>query len=178
MPEIHIEDDVFEGLQTLAKPFVDTPSTVIRRLLEDRKVLSKSGDGEPSSLDAASEANVASKGRFDPSNKGQDRSTCLTVQQVCETFLLYVLLTEFEGKAKKAEATQAVVKLMTTHGFFKPADLEQESSGETKAEYIVSWTRNALKDTGMISQDSQRGIWELTSKGWFKASETILPKMI
>ena len=39
MPTIRVDQDVFEGLQQLAKPFVDSPSMVIRRLLEDRGVL-------------------------------------------------------------------------------------------------------------------------------------------
>jgi predicted transcriptional regulator len=39
MPTIRLDQDVFEGLQQLAKPFVDSPSMVIRRLLEERGVL-------------------------------------------------------------------------------------------------------------------------------------------
>ena len=39
MPTIRVDQDVFEGLQQLAKPFVDSPSMVIRRLLEERGVL-------------------------------------------------------------------------------------------------------------------------------------------
>lgn len=34
MPVIRIPDPVFERLQTIAKPFVDTPATVIERLLD------------------------------------------------------------------------------------------------------------------------------------------------
>jgi len=35
--QIELEHDVFERLQALAKPFVDTPSSVIRRLLDESK---------------------------------------------------------------------------------------------------------------------------------------------
>ena len=41
MPTIRIDHDVFEGLQKLAQPFVDSPSMVIRRLLENQGVLKK-----------------------------------------------------------------------------------------------------------------------------------------
>ncbi len=41
MPTIRIDHDVFEGLQKLAEPFVDSPSMVIRRLLESQGVLKK-----------------------------------------------------------------------------------------------------------------------------------------
>ena len=33
MPVIRIDDDVFQALQSGAKPFVDTPNSVLRRLL-------------------------------------------------------------------------------------------------------------------------------------------------
>ncbi len=36
MPSIEIEDDVFESLKNIAEPFIDTPNTVIKRLLEER----------------------------------------------------------------------------------------------------------------------------------------------
>ena len=39
MPTIRLDHDVFEGLQKLAQPFVDSPGMVIRRLLEEQGVL-------------------------------------------------------------------------------------------------------------------------------------------
>jgi hypothetical protein len=42
--QIELEPDVYERLQALAKPFVDTPSSVIRRLLEESKGTKKQID--------------------------------------------------------------------------------------------------------------------------------------
>lgn len=42
MPTIRLDDDVFNGLKSLAEPFTDTPNSVIRRLLEERGTLVKS----------------------------------------------------------------------------------------------------------------------------------------
>lgn len=39
--QIDLEKDVFERLQALAKPFVDTPSSIIRRLLDESEGLRK-----------------------------------------------------------------------------------------------------------------------------------------
>ncbi len=42
--QIELEHDVFERLQALAKPLVDTPSSVIRRLLDESKNVGKQSD--------------------------------------------------------------------------------------------------------------------------------------
>lgn len=42
MPTIRIDDNVFRGLQELATPFVDTPNTIIKRLLEKEGVIKQS----------------------------------------------------------------------------------------------------------------------------------------
>lgn len=39
MPTIRIDQEVFDGLKSLAEPFVDSPGTVIRRLLEEQGAL-------------------------------------------------------------------------------------------------------------------------------------------
>ena len=39
MPTIRIDNEVFEGLKQLAEPFVDTPASVIRRLLIEKGIL-------------------------------------------------------------------------------------------------------------------------------------------
>ena len=63
--QIEVAQDVFERLQALAKPFVDTPSSVIRRLLDqatkDEKQLVSSSPSTPNST-AATQAYVTSRG--------------------------------------------------------------------------------------------------------------------
>jgi len=156
MPTIRLDQDVFEGLQQLAKPFVDSPSMVIRRLLEERGVL-RAAAKAPKTV------------RLDPG--------ALTPQSIYEDYLLYVLAKEFDGHGHKRDVTHAIVKRMMKDGFIGAADQELVSTGETKAENTITWARNALKQRGYISRAARRGIWELTPEGKSAAAKTPLPKL-
>ena len=152
MPTIRVDQDVFEGLQKLAQPFVDSPSMVIRRLLEVRGVLkSLPAKAAPRTADA------------------------LTPQSTYETYLLLVLLKEFDGRGHKRDVTHAIVKRMMKDGHIGAADQELVSTGETKAENTITWARNALKSRGFISRTSPRGIWELTAGGKDAAGKATPP---
>ena len=155
MPTIRLEQDVFEGLQKLAKPFVDSPSMVVRRLLEERGVLGRKAEGQKNK-------------RLAPH--------ALTPQATFEKYLLQILEKEFNGRGHKRDVTHAIVKRMMKDGFIGAADQELVSTGETKAENTITWARNALKQRGHISRAARRGIWELTSDGKTAASKAVLPK--
>lgn len=155
MPTIRLEQDVFEGLQKLAKPFVDSPSMVIRRLLEECGVL-RAAAKAPKSVRLAPDA--------------------LTPQAIYEDYLLYILSKEFDGQGHKRDVTHAIVKRMMKDGFIGAADQELVSTGETKAENTITWARNALKQRGYINRAARRGIWELTTEGKSAASKVALPK--
>ena len=144
MPTIRIEQDVFEGLQKLAKPFVDTPSMVIRGLLEERGVVSKKAEQQKNPRPAPD---------------------TLTPQATYEKYLLLVLLKEFDGSGHKRDVTHAIVKRMMKDGYINAPDQELVSTGETKPENTITWARNALKGRGYINRAAPRGIWELTDKG-------------
>ena len=145
MPTVRVDDEVLEGLKKLAEPFVDTPSSVIRRLLEEKGILAKAEAKRPHAV-ASTPAG-------------------LTPQSVYESYLLAILARDFDGRAHKKEVTQAVIEKMQADGVLGAADLELVATGETKAENTISWGRNALKDRGQISKGATRGIWELTPQG-------------
>ena len=155
MPTIRVDQEVFEGLQKLAQPFVDTPGAVIRRLLEAQGALKKKADA-PRIL--------------------RPRLDALTPQSVYENYLLTVLATEFDGRGSKRDVTHAVVKRMMKDGFIGAADQELVSTGETKAENTLTWARNALKQRGYINRAARRGIWELTTEGKGAADKVTLAK--
>ena len=153
MPTIRLDQDVFEGLQQLAKPFVDSPGMVVRRLLEDRGVLKKA---------AVQEKEL-------PPN-------ALTPQSIYEKYLLMVLAGEFDGQGHKRDVTHAIVKRMMKDGFIGSADQELVSTGETKAENTITWARNALKQRGYLNRAARRGMWELNAAGKEAAGKVVLPK--
>jgi len=161
MPTIRIEDDVLEGLKQLAEPFVDTPSSVIRRLLEEKGLIAK---------DPAAPPRATGLQKLSPSTALE-----LTPQPVYEQFLLVTLEDEFKGRGDKRSVTQAVLERMSKRGMISTADLELVSTGETKAENTISWGRNALKERGHLIRNSPRGIWELTQDGRAAAKRIQLP---
>lgn len=160
MPTVRVANDVFEGLKKLAEPFVDTPSSVIRRLLEDKGVLEKS-TRPPSNIQQL---------------EVSDAESGLTPQSTYEKYLLATLDRDFNGRAHKQEVTLAVIEKMRSDGLINAADLELVATGETKAENTISWGRNALKERGYISKVSIRGIWELTPEGRRAAKPVVLTK--
>ena len=155
MPTIRLDQEVFEGLQQLAKPFVDSPSMVVRRLLEERGVLGR-------------KAEVQKSKRLAPD--------ALTPQATFEKYLLLILDKEFSSQGHKRDVTHAIVKRMMKDGHIGAADQELVSTGETKAENTITWARNALKQRGYINRASRRGIWELTAEGKSAANKVVIPK--
>jgi hypothetical protein len=158
MPTIRIEDDVFAGLQQLAKPFTDTPNSVIRRLLEQAGI-PVGPAGKPDGAPEAGSANARSK------NMGQP---------VYEKYLLHVLAHQFNGEGHKKEVCKAVVELMERHGLIGEDEREVMQSGETRAEYSIGWSRFALKGRGLIADNSPRGVWALTAQGRDEGQRTEL----
>ena len=143
MTTVRLDPDVFAGLQKLAKPFVDSPSMVIRRLLEEHGVLRKEATRATAAKTAAA----------------------LTPQALYEQYLLQSLLKEFDGRAHKRDVTHAVIRKMMKDGHIGAADQELVKTGETRAENTLTWARNALRTRGMISRTAPRGVWELTPAG-------------
>lgn len=171
MPTIRVDDDVFQGLKSIAEPFTDTPNTVIRRLLTEIGVLQKSTKRVDDAVTAQNKTTINLQ-----SHEKKDTTTSLTLQPIYETFLLHVLCEKFKGHAGKHEVTKAVIELMQSRGFINSADLKRVSTGETKAENTIAWGRNALKERGLISRNSPKGSWELTPKGIEEAARVILPR--
>ena len=145
MPTVRLEPQVYEALKELAEPFVDTPSSVIRRLLEDAGHLAKQ--------------------KPPPAKRVEKPEPDATPQTVYEEMLLKVLDEQFKGRGDKTSVTLAIIEKMQKQNLLKPADLELVATGETRAENAIAWGRNALKRRGFLARDSARGIWELTSEG-------------
>jgi hypothetical protein len=125
MPTIRIDDDVFNGLKALAEPFVDTPNSVIRKLLEASGALTRLANGA-----AATPTETVGKSTSVPAP--QSLSGLLTPQTVYESFLLHVLATEFKGRGHKRVVTERVIEAMKAQGHIGPADLERVSTRKSK----------------------------------------------
>lgn len=147
MPTVRLEDEVYDALKRLAEPFVDTPSAVIRRLLEEKGLVNR----KPAPPAAA------------PAKPDPDLEP--TPQATYEELLLKVLDEQFKGRGDKRSVTLAIIERMQKQKLLRAADLELVSTGETRAENAIAWGRNALKERGLLERRSPRGIWQLSAEG-------------
>lgn len=147
VPTVRLEPQVYDALKKLAEPFVDTPSSVIRRLLEEKGVLARQS------------------GALRPGVSEADEDLVPTPQAVYEHLLVQILDEQFKGRGDKRSVTLAIVEKMQKQKLLRAADLELVATGETRAENAIAWTRNALKERGLLTRNSPRGMWELTPQG-------------
>lgn len=177
MPIIRVDDEVFAGLQRLATPFVDTPNLVIRRLLAAyggaasiqppkqeesplRQVeVGSSSEAIADELDRLVEIEGRNR-RFARTPAGR-----LTPQPVLEDWILVVLDEKFGGRGEKRDVTGEIVQQLEAKGILSRDDYAVVKTGETKVANTIAWGRNRLKELGLISQISPRGVWELTEQG-------------
>ena len=154
MPTVRLDDEVFEALKRTAEPFVDSPNAVIRRLLVEKGLLAA----------RPQRARPAGPRPGAPAPAARERLD-LTAQRVYESYLLATLARDFAGRGDKRSVTRGVIERMVAQGHIGPAELELVATGDTRAENTITWARNALKNRGLLSRASRRGIWELSDEG-------------
>lgn len=158
MKTIEIRPETFARLAKLAKPLEDTADNVIARLLDDAegRLSSSSRLLGPGDEDATSAP--LHRLRSDRVSRGK-----MTPESAFYPWLIKVLA-ELGGRGEKSEVTRRIGRAFAAR--FTPADLDLVSSGEQRWENKVAWGRNRLKELGLIADNSPRGTWELTAKGW------------
>jgi Mrr N-terminal domain len=143
MHKIEVDEDVFELLEDNAKPFTDSPNTVLRRLL---------------GLDTGE---VRRQGKLSaPSNRAAPGSILPEVEY--ELPILEELVAR-RGRGHATEITDAVGERLADR--LTDLDKERLDSGEVRWRNRVQFTRLTLKQRGLIAPDSPRGVWEITPAG-------------
>ena len=144
--EIEIDEQVYGRLKTHARPFEDTPNSVLRRMLglEPQKGLS-----------------VGSKlvGAVRRANQGE-----LLPEREYELPILEILAAAPKGAASARKVTQGVGERLRDR--FTDLDKEKLPSGtDVRWENRVAFTRLRLVERGLLKKDSPRGTWEITDAG-------------
>jgi hypothetical protein len=136
MRSIEVDEEVYRALQQLARPFEDTPNTVLRRLL---------------GLDKPEPTVRVPKGEILP--RSEYRLPILEA------------LSEMGGSGRVKDVLERVyekVKLLLTR-----MDLEEiPSGGDIRWRKQAQWERYLMVQDGLLRDDSPRGVWEITDKGW------------
>ena len=144
MPVIRVDDDVFAALQRVAIPLVDTPNSVLRRLLALEEAL----------VEGRREGGVrAFLGR---SGEGTER-------QAYRVPILRALIA-LGGRAPIRQVLERVEQRLRNS--LTPADLEELPSGQRlRWQENAEWERFHMVREGLLSSGSPRGIWEITEEG-------------
>jgi len=146
MHNIPVSDPLYQRLLRRATSFEDSPEDVIARLLEE------AGDN-----DAASD--LAGEGRRPPS-----RATPGSVLPVHGYWVpILSVLNEAGGSAPSTEVIDALGTRM--QGVLTQRDFEPLKSGEIRWRNRARFARLRMKELGLLSDSSHRGIWEITESG-------------
>jgi Mrr N-terminal domain len=143
---IEIDDDVFELLKDRAEPFVDTPNTVLRRLLGLDRV-----DARPTAVDEQTGEKAA---RAAPGTLLPEREYELPI--LCQ-------LDVRGGRAPSREVVEAVGKELA--GKLTELDKQPLRSGDIRWQKRAAFVRLRLVERGELLEKSPRGTWEISDKG-------------
>jgi len=166
MPQIELDSDVFEYLQSEAQPLIDTPSTVLRRLLKLGSAQNGAGPDAPTSATSrpAPANRTASAKRVKRQGSTRTRAAAGTIlpEDRYELPLLRALVAA-GGRAPYRDIVDAVGTELKDE--LMPADLEALNSGTIRWQSRLQFVRLRLIERGLLDKDTPRGVWGITDAG-------------
>ncbi len=167
-PTIRVDEDVYGALQRRAEPFVDTPNSVLRRLLDLGESGSSGSSSNPTNQPAAGKSGrtAPTRRKTQGTNKKRKRtrapSGTLLSQEEYQLPLLETL-SQLGGSAAAGEVIERLGDQLD--GKLKPADYEKLDSGAIRWENRAQFVRYELVQRGDMKGDSPRGVWEISQQG-------------
>jgi Mrr N-terminal domain len=144
-PSIDTDDEVFEVIKKHAEPFIDTPNTVLRRLLGIDRV---TAHPKPAAGKAGKPVRAVP-------------GTLLPESEYEIPILHY--LEERGGRAPSREVVEAVGEALG--GKLTELDKQPLKSGDIRWENRAAFVRLRLVERGELAKKSPRGTWEISDKG-------------
>jgi len=150
-PTIRIDDEVYAWLQQQARPFEDTPNSVLRRIakLDDQA--------------------TARERRVEPGPGG--RRGTKTAQGAFRVPILKILA-ELGGEADRTDVLERLGKAMARQ--LTPYDREEIASGSVRWQKSAEFEVHVMRAEKLLKPvaETARGVWALTKKGEDAARET------
>jgi hypothetical protein len=162
---IEIDDEVFGFLQGKAKPFVDTPNSVLRRLLGFDSTADQGAAPEDSpspQLDESTHPDLKA-GPIPTAGGRAPRGSILPEEAYWLPALRYLI--EVGGEAPTREVVDAVGKEFDAQGRLSEVDKQQLRSGGIRWRTRAEFTRPHLVPRGYLDGDAPHGIWRITEQG-------------
>ena len=144
MPVIRISDETYARMQRHAKPFEDTPESIIVKALTALDMM----DGE---LPSPAQAPAAR------------RSDAPKLPQKEFRIPLLMTLLKFGGKAQAKDVRSLLGPIMVPR--LVEGDYESVSTGDPRWWNAACWERSDLVKEGLMRGDSERGVWEVSEEG-------------
>jgi hypothetical protein len=157
---IEVDDDVMGLLKKRAEPFVDTPNSVLRKLLGLDSDIRHSSTRV---THTRSTLRTRHKRTKSGSRKGERAPTGAILPE--EEYVAPVLqvLHERGGSAPAREVIEEVGRRLASR--LTVLDKEPVSSGGVRWQNRVQFARLRLLERGLLKRNSPRGFWEMTSLG-------------
>jgi hypothetical protein len=164
--QIDIDPDIFDYLKSKAEPLVDTPSTVLRRLLGLEPLRGVDTPPTVAGTSPAARAAPVQKIKKRTSKAAPVRTRAapgtLLPEERYEMPLLRALV-DAGGQSPYRDVVEAVGRELKDA--LMPADLENLSSGAIRWQSRLQFVRLRLIERGYLDRDAPRGIWGITDAG-------------
>jgi Mrr N-terminal domain len=170
---IDVDDDVYERLKQDAEPFVDTPNSVLRRLLglegastrpDDRAA--SAGRGTSAGADSQNRSQSGKRTGRAARARGQKRvrvpAGSILPEEDYELPLLRSLV-----EAGGSGSSKQVVELVGERLANKLTELDKEAlaSGGIRWQNRIQFVRLKLIERGLMEREAPRGIWAISEDG-------------
>lgn len=166
---IEVDRETFRRLQSLAEPLVDTPQTVLRRLVGLPPIPTAQRDESRTGR----RSRTSKKGKRAPARGPRAPLGTLLPEREYELPILRYLTRE-GGQAPSRDVVNAVGRELSDK--LTDDDREMLSSGGIRWENRVHFTRLRLVERGLIRRDGPRGVWALTEAGMSAVNNGTVPK--
>lgn len=179
MPTIRIDDELYEFLKVEAEPFVDTPNSVLRRLVglpaRNGSDVERSDDGvsgRPSGTSSRVPGLRKTKrrkgGRSSAAKRARARAPKGTLLAAVEYEMpILQILVERGGDAPASDVLDSLEARLD--GKFTDVDRERLASGGVRWRNRAQFVRLDLVNRGEMASDSPRGMWAVTDAGRSRA---------
>jgi hypothetical protein len=164
-PHVELDQEIFEFLQTKAEPFVDTPNTVLRRLLGlDSAATSTTNLAVAAnpSVDAHKLRGTKTTKKTAKTKRTRAAAGTLLPEERYELPLLKALA-DAGGQAPYRDVVDAVGRELKDD--LLPADFEHLHSGAVRWQSRLQFVRLRLIERGYLDKNAPRGVWTITDAG-------------
>jgi hypothetical protein len=167
-PTIRIDNEVLDKLKEQAEPFVDTPNSVLRRVLGlapgagSGEIRDGAPAGQPLRQARVAARTGSSRPRQRRSRTSRVKAGTTLSDSEFETPILEILR-EMGGRAPTREVVDALGERLD--GRLTEADHEPLSSGDIRWRNRAQFARLSLIEQGDMAKGSPRGVWEISEQG-------------